>query len=754
MGSHTKHSSEWKQFRIVLVVLCMLAKFPACGTDNRSPELMMVNGMKPMEENPAVWSAVGLFDLHSKHIFCSASLIAHDLLVTASHCLSSKKPERIGVVFGQFGVDSGAETRLVTEFRAYRPVQKYGPNFDIAWVRFDGGIPDKFRPIEIWRNSSVLHKGVELTIAGYGRTASECDFEADPDCGGGRLLTAESKVDRFVDSNRLRSLIVISPKDRNMPSGPCFGDSGGPAYIQVKGVWYLVGDFMGWDKILVPENRKTICDTGEAIYNYVGAYVDWLEESAEKTLLQNESQNPSVALLSPSRDDPPAMPLTFRQWCEYSNDFHPAWYTTQRLIRMAAEFKLSQDSSFRADDAFINCEIAEQTLREFIASEKRIELLAFDPKRDLKYANIEDIRPLASLAGMGLQELVLYDHDIVDLSPLNELSSLRTMDIRQTSQPNFFKPARLGKSAESNSLDFSAFPLLRELYLDTVSAPISLDGLAGVSSLESLALKRMSVKDLQFISGLSLQSLTLDRLALQGSGRFAAPSNLKNLIIKNVDIRSVDLSKLNRIEILQVVSVPYLKISLPPSNKLKSLIIHGTGTEVIEGLVSYPRLEEVSIVSNKNLRWVNYINDLPQLDRLEILANPTAKMEGLGELFRLRELVLSSNDIDQLRVTHKLKHLQELVIRENKLQDLSFLRSTPELTDLDISYNRLENLDGLSHLRFLESLSVENTKENGLHTLEGMSDLPMLKEIDLQSNALVDVKRLSEFPETRSHSSE
>ncbi len=262
----------------VLLVLIVPAFVLMCGREGMTIDsaLRMVNGSTPGEEHPAAWSAVALVDKYSSEHFCSGTVIAENLIVTAAHCVFDKRPEDFSVMFGRDTKDGKSVYREVEALETFKKFQKFESNFDIAWVRFKDGLPLGFKPIEIWHNPVDLKHETPLSIAGYGRTASQCSPD-DLSCQGGRLLYVDTMVREFVNHGRLFNLIVIGPRKEH---GPCFGDSGGPAYLQKDGTWYVVGDFMGWDRILVSEQLDTICDTGEAIYNFVGDFAQWIQDTS------------------------------------------------------------------------------------------------------------------------------------------------------------------------------------------------------------------------------------------------------------------------------------------------------------------------------------------------------------------------------------------------------------------------------------------------------------------------------------------
>jgi hypothetical protein len=65
------------------------------------------------------------------------------------------------------------------------------PNFDVAWVRFEGALPEGYRPIEMLSDVTALTKGAPLTRVGRG-VASATDHDV------GTMRTVDTVVDRYI----------------------------------------------------------------------------------------------------------------------------------------------------------------------------------------------------------------------------------------------------------------------------------------------------------------------------------------------------------------------------------------------------------------------------------------------------------------------------------------------------------------------------------------------------------------------------
>jgi hypothetical protein len=113
------------------------------------------------------------------------------------------------------------------------------PINDIAVIRFEEGLPNGFRPVELLKNTNALPKGTKLIVAGFGSTD-----EADEKASDGKLRFFNSLVDSdgvltpdtIVHQGKTLGPLSIKREGAAVerverPESVCSGDSGGPAYI-------------------------------------------------------------------------------------------------------------------------------------------------------------------------------------------------------------------------------------------------------------------------------------------------------------------------------------------------------------------------------------------------------------------------------------------------------------------------------------------------------------------------------------------
>jgi secreted trypsin-like serine protease len=146
--------------------------------------------------------------------YCTGTLIAPTLVVTAAHCVTASGPTH---------VDVGGERIEVAGTERAPTFDPTGLTDDIAVLYL--ATVASVAPIRIGRATDALRVGAMVRIVGYGRTSAE--QPADGERRSGYAQIAELAARDFV--------IVAAPAQT------CFGDSGGPALMALDGHYELVG---------------------------------------------------------------------------------------------------------------------------------------------------------------------------------------------------------------------------------------------------------------------------------------------------------------------------------------------------------------------------------------------------------------------------------------------------------------------------------------------------------------------------------
>ena len=180
--------------------------------------------------------------------FCSGTLVSGDVIVTAAHCLDTAKggpkfktmdPATLAIYVGDDpSLDIIDHLYLVTETEIHPDFNRNQLVNDIALVRLATAVTEPVTPVpnlsaaDEFTNGDI---GTDLNFAGFGQDengASGVKLQGDWPLGGLGCSVAGCPGGGDADTQ-------ISYVQGN--GGPCFGDSGGPAFIERNAAWYLGG---------------------------------------------------------------------------------------------------------------------------------------------------------------------------------------------------------------------------------------------------------------------------------------------------------------------------------------------------------------------------------------------------------------------------------------------------------------------------------------------------------------------------------
>lgn len=176
-------------------------------------------------KDPAFQSAAAL--LIEGRFTCTGTVISEKHVLTAAHCIEGREYSKGSVVFGQ---------NIESRSRHVRPIQwavampeyyrENRPKWDVAILGFDGGIPKGHRAARFASHEEGFKKGKQFSIAGYGQQGYG---------GSTGFLNASGFTVDFKDSAE------FSATSNWGGSSACYGDSGGPWYLQDGPQMFLLG---------------------------------------------------------------------------------------------------------------------------------------------------------------------------------------------------------------------------------------------------------------------------------------------------------------------------------------------------------------------------------------------------------------------------------------------------------------------------------------------------------------------------------
>ncbi|MDY0001798.1 MAG: serine protease [Polyangia bacterium] len=283
-----------------------LAGAPAAGATDEDGETAAESRRQPiingtLDTQPAHRAVVALTYGAGAQNFCSGTLIAPDVVLTAGHCLRSVTPGTVYVYFGS-DVDQGGQWVSVAEVMPHPRYDGDAYTFDLGLLRLAEAAPADATPIPFLPATLGLQtadEGAAVEFVGFGRTES---FTS------GRKLTVPGTVGKVCDGPEVCSLgagqVVPGAFGYSMaPGGPCSGDSGGPAFILRGGVEHVAGVTSYGDENCAYYGVSTRPDAYAA---WIEAFVAGVREDC--TTAEDEDHDTLAGCADPDCDGDPACP--------------------------------------------------------------------------------------------------------------------------------------------------------------------------------------------------------------------------------------------------------------------------------------------------------------------------------------------------------------------------------------------------------------------------------------------------------------
>ena len=252
---------------------------PACQRETGRSEVAIRQGVLIGDDrdNVAIRTValVTRSKLESGQSFCTGSIVAPDMVLTAAHCLVDGEAAETLVVFARTVKGAPLEKiRPVLNWKSheeFNPAAALDPHSidvpnDIALLRFEGSLPEPYVVTPILRD--ILSITNKVTLAGYG-LASESEPETI-----GFLRAVDVSV---IATDFLRKVMETLGE---IGAQALSGDSGGPALVFLS------------DGAFVAGVDSTGSMRGSNSYTGVPYYADWIDQGMDE--LRNSTRVPAA----------------------------------------------------------------------------------------------------------------------------------------------------------------------------------------------------------------------------------------------------------------------------------------------------------------------------------------------------------------------------------------------------------------------------------------------------------------------------
>ncbi len=250
----------------LFLVLALLAV--SCADNGFDPTLVAQG--RPIiygspDTNPAHDAVVAVTD-RSHQYFCSGTLIAPDVVMTAGHCLDGQSASNVDIFFGSDAYSGNGSYVHTSELAVHPDYDGYNILNDISLARLASAAPSGVVPIP------HLPAGLGLSAADEGQTIEFSGFGLTEHGSDGQKLHVDGTIDTVCESGSgCGNVVPHAFGYQQAGGGPCSGDSGGPAFILRSGTEYVAGVTSYGDQNCTQFGvSTTVSDFAGWIENFIG----------------------------------------------------------------------------------------------------------------------------------------------------------------------------------------------------------------------------------------------------------------------------------------------------------------------------------------------------------------------------------------------------------------------------------------------------------------------------------------------------
>ncbi len=232
----------------LLLSLFILGWASACTHLGEDSVEKIVKGQRVEPDDPVASHTVSIMDPDPEiGQYCSAVLLARDVLLTAAHCFNDKSRRAYAFFGTAYNPKLSIKQQSLVKIRRIAVHAQYSQD---KGDKYDSKIVDAERPEDLVNG--------EITTAGYGCTTTLCR---------GKTNILRKIPMRYVKTFPEAGMVVLTTGQRQ---GTCAGDSGGPDFIDEGGILRVFA---------LVSTGPDACEAGLSVDTMIEPYKGWIEQA-------------------------------------------------------------------------------------------------------------------------------------------------------------------------------------------------------------------------------------------------------------------------------------------------------------------------------------------------------------------------------------------------------------------------------------------------------------------------------------------
>ncbi len=511
---------------------------------------------------------------------CGGSLIRKDVILTAAHCVTNVFASDLSVLIGsktlsnKYGTGKriGVEKIVIHEYYNDETIEN-----DIALLFLSENSTHEVLPTISADQANKLLPGEPMPVAGWGmlgpydRTRVDqlqqvnIEYIDQQTCADAYPITDKNKV------TVVESMLCAGTSEGGKDA--CPGDSGSPLLINIDGNKVQAGIVSWGDECGAPGSK--------GVYTRLSYFTDWIDQHINRYLEDYPVMDPQLAR------------------CIEEHASKSGWRSVNEVTELnCSDFDINYLDGIEAYSNIQYLNLSGNSLVDLNPLQKLNKLVDID----LSYTEINDISVLLPSQGLEIIKL-LGNAAITCLNPDDGPFDYHTManSCFELVSNIEFEDEQLKKCVAQQSKDNGTYELEGFVYLTCPHWQIqSLEGIDGLTNLKVLDIYSNKVTDLQALSQIPLEYLSVDKNPIDNWHPVSDVTSLEHF--SSNDNQMTDISFLASLSKLSYLSLADNFIDdlepISPLNKISTLVLDSNEITDISPLASMEMLEQLYIEGN------------------------------------------------------------------------------------------------------------------------------------------------------------